>query len=113
LKPDLDGGLIGNGIDGLLHRCAHVDIDLAQDGQWNGAETPVRGRSQRFAGLGGVFVHGRHAAPVLLERRHFGVESDEIADFTGENTGDHVHAADRLEQSHMELVVGTDEHGPP
>ena len=64
-------------------------------------------------GVGSVLVDGRHAAPVLLDRRHFGVEADEIADFASEGAGDHVHAADRLEQRHMELVDGAGEQAPP
>ena len=41
---------------------------------------------------------------VLVDRRHLGVEADQIGDLASEGAGDHIHAPNRLEQRGLEIV---------
>src|SRR5262249_50900232 len=58
-------------------------------------------------------VDNRYAARVLPDRRHFGIEADQIIDLADEGAGDHVHAADRLKQCRLESIVGADKKALP
>ena len=63
--------------------------------------------------LFGVHIGDGDAPVVLPDRRDLGVVADERSDLARERLGDHVHAADRLEDGGLEFVDVADGEALP
>ena len=104
LQADLDAGDIGHRGNRRRHLRTDIHLDLAEDRQRDGAEAPIGARLHGHAARRQIVIGHGDAMRILVDRAHLGVIADEVADLANEALGDHVHAADRLEQRRLKLV---------
>ncbi len=77
---------------------------MAQNGKRYGADAPIGFRLLRRRGRFEIGVGDGDAAVVLLNTRHLGIVTDEVADFFRKSLADHVHAADRLKHRGLKTM---------
>ncbi len=113
LQAHLIGSVIGQRVDGVLHRRADIHGDLAQDGGGNGADAPFgRGFLWRAAGLG-VDIADGDAVAILLDVGDLAIVFDRAGQLLAEGLADHAHATHRLEQRRLEFIDLARDHREP
>ncbi len=106
LQARLERPAVGNSLNGVVHGSAHINVDLAQNGQWNGAQAPiclcdVRRGVRAF----GVHVSDRDAVGMLVNLGDLGIELHTVFDLPVQRQGNLVHAAHWLEDGGVVFEV--------
>src|SRR5262245_5379212 len=84
LQSDFDRRGIGYRVDRSLHAGAYVDLDLAENGEREGADASVSFCQMCNSGRFDVDVGDGDAAIILLNPGHLCIVANEIVDLPGE-----------------------------